>query len=181
MLHRIDESNIILDVTFTTAPSSVKILSRGRQPKKMSPNQKKLTNAVWHKKLLFDLFPDMSKRQWQQPIQFLLQLLSLWFYWRKSESEHKFWQSKKPKKSLEFALFFFFFFSQEFWNFFTYQHVTYYSNITTTVYVQRWCHFFISNTLTSWTFHDVILLSFENGIQSRTRRYTIWNLLWNRR
>ena len=25
--------------------------------------------------------------------------------------------------------------------------------------------FFISNTLTSWTFHDVILLSFENGIQ----------------
>ena len=43
------------------------------------------------------------------------------------------------------------------------------SNITTTVYVQicikRWCHFFISNTLTSWTFHDVILLSFENGIQ----------------
>ena len=45
----------------------------------------------------------------QQPIQFLLKLLSLWFYWRKSESEHKFWQSKKPKKSLEFALFFFFF------------------------------------------------------------------------
>ena len=145
------------------------ILSSGRQPKKMRPKrnsdeQRSLTQKTNCCLIYFQIC--RTKRQ--QPIQFLLQLLSLWFYWRKSESEHKFWQSKKPKKSLEFALFFFFF-SPEFWNFFTYQHVTYYSNITTTVYVQicikRWCHFFISNTLTSWTFHDVILLSFENGIQ----------------
>ena len=142
--------------------------------KKWAPKEILTNNAVWHKKLTavwsISRYVERSDSgaEAKQPIQFLLQLLSLWFYWRKSESEHKFWQSKKPKKSLEFALFFFFF-SPEFWNFFTYQHVTYYSNITTTVYVQicikRWCHFFISNTLTSWTFHDVILLSFENGIQ----------------
>ena len=134
------------------------------RPKRNSDEQRSLTQKTNCCLIYFQIC--RTKRQ--QPIQFLLQLLSLWFYWRKSESEHKFWQSKKPKKSLEFALFFFFF-SPEFWNFFTYQHVTYYSNITTTVYVQicikRWCHFFISNTLTSWTFHDVILLSFENGIQ----------------
>ena len=101
--------------------------------KKWDPKEILTNNAVWHKKLTavwsISRYVERSDSEAaaKQPIQFLLQLLSLWFYWRKSESEHKFWQSKKPKKSLEFALFFFFF-SPEFWNFFTYQHVTYYNN-----------------------------------------------------
>ena len=67
---------------------------------------------------------------------------------------------------------------------FFYQHVTYYSNnnnnLCTNMH-QEMMPFFPFQIITSWTFHDVILLSFENGIQSRTRRCTIWNLFWNRR